>query len=158
MALLLIDDVQVIYSIVGSTHRQLNDAIISDLAFLAETYVLPYAKLTATIIGYLGYDHWRVKAAYGASLFYTCYFCMQKIMGIDTVGFNYEQGKMSIDKSQKTQNLSKVMYSYRAMGDQFLAMIADTPYQDDEILRIRNDEAYMRGIFDGNTGGGLRLP
>jgi hypothetical protein len=50
------------------------------------------------------------------------------------------------------------MYSYRAMGDQFLAMIADTPYQDDEILRIRNDEAYMRGIFDGNTGGGLRLP
>ncbi len=158
MTLYLIDDVQVIYSIVGSTHRQLNDAIISDLAFLAETYVLPYAKLTPELIAYFGFDHWRVKAAYGASLFYTCYFCMQKIMGIDTIGFNYEQGKMSIDKSQKTQNLSKVMYSYRAMGDQFLAMIADTPYQDDVAIQLRNTEAANRGIFDTNTGSGVVLP
>ena len=156
MTLLLIGDVQVIYSIVGSTHRQLNDSIITDLSELAEGYVLPYAKLTYSRIQHLGYDHWRVKAAYGASLFYTCYFCMQKIMGIDTVGFNYDMGKMGIDKSQKTQNLSKVMYSYRAMGDQFLAMIADTPYSDDQAITLRNDEASNRGIF--NSRSGLRLP
>jgi len=157
MTLYLVTDIQVIYSIIGSSHQQLNDTIISDLAFLAETYVLPYAKLTPTLINYYGFDHWLVKASYGASLFYTCYFCMQKIMGIDTVGFNFEQGKMKIDKSQKTQNLSKVMYSYRAMGDQFLSMIAETPYQDDEPIKMRNTEAASRRIF-GSTGGGIVLP